>query len=158
MVPTPKGIHRLSFIIPRAFKQIKYIFRKSLYPNVQTLLAYNGSGYSFVKVRYTKCYLFDVLRVFKFLTVMDLSSVGLSSIPVVIESLLQSRYSAFRIKAYKDDSGDKSILCTRATSVLQLEHLETFVVHSEKIDITFIPSGILELYRLRHLILERKIL
>ncbi|WOH07600.1 hypothetical protein DCAR_0727033 [Daucus carota subsp. sativus] len=110
-------------------------------PNVQTILAYNGSGKSYVKVMYINSYNLNILLVFKCLRVMDISSIGIDRIPMAIESLQQLRYLALCIEA-----------CFGGTSLRKLKHLETFIVRSQYKSV--LPDGLLECYKLRHLILK----
>lgn len=145
---------RLSFILPRALIRIKYIYRKSLYPNVKTILVYNRPKNFSAEVRYKNCYPFDVLRVFKFLRMMDLSSIELFNVPAVIEFLLELRYVALCIEGHNHDSAGDSSSPIMTISLRRHEPLETLIIQCENMDSTYLPHGILELYRLRHLHLK----
>ncbi|KAK1390118.1 putative Disease resistance protein [Heracleum sosnowskyi] len=86
---------------------------------------------------------------------MDLSSIGLSNIPVVIESLLELRYIALCIKAYDqyDPVGFRDSSNT-PISICRLKHLETLILDNENMDYTYLPQGVFALNRLRHLIIK----
>ncbi|KAL1807653.1 hypothetical protein ACET3Z_024643 [Daucus carota] len=139
--PSASHVHRLCSgeKISEGFFTHGYFFYPKSTPNVQTILAYNGSGKSYVKVMYSINAL-NILTLFKCLTVMDISGIGIHNIPEGIESLLQLRYLALCIRSYV------------ATSLCKLKHLETFIVHRQLR--SRLPDGLLELYKLRHLILK----
>lgn len=83
---------------PMMFEQF-YVTRNQTKTNILNLL-----GNPFPKARRSTFYIFNILRVFKYLIVMDLYSIGLSYIPIVIGSLLELSYISVCIKARDSDT------------------------------------------------------
>ncbi|KAL8158357.1 hypothetical protein AgCh_002881 [Apium graveolens] len=124
-----------------------------LQPMVETILCFNGSSTSFTNIGYPDGPLLNV-SIFKSLRVMDLSSIGLSAIPSVLNTLLDLRYIALCIKAGYNHTNNSLCLYT---SIGNLRHLETLIIDNRNINNIRVAPEIWRLCTLRHLILKGNI-